>query len=450
MIKSGDVDFSASSANKVRYDLKQVAQWDRQIKSDQEKKLKNKSQKSSNEKKPKDQESNNANVAAYRDRANERRKEEQIQHPPQEQQSTEKFDFTSALSVEQSKFLGGDIEHTHLVKGLDFALLARIREETKTNLEILEGVVKHEKQENINTTTKLGFNLKRFLDSSGFNLIGSSKSGLKSKVKSENTLSRTVYQYDVAPRSLQLIPLTVCHSKQESIFQEEYIHFSLKSEVIQSIAALYDVETEKLIPYSKKKQQSTFLKITKEPTKTDNKGIKNSSKVDVDSIYGDDILTPSAVQPTKDFSEKKRKFPLNTIVIFTDEENHSTVTGNIKVKGLFDNFSLTANPGNKSTRSDLVQSAPLSGGFVTSHAKSTVAHENVAIFSISKALSDVIAPEKSRKDKIQIINRDVFATTVDKVVSAEEDVGKKKGDVFGTSGIYDVFPETGDYEVGNS
>eukprot|EP00315_Gephyrocapsa_oceanica_P010023 CAMPEP_0185293118 /NCGR_PEP_ID=MMETSP1363-20130426/6597_1 /TAXON_ID=38817 /ORGANISM="Gephyrocapsa oceanica, Strain RCC1303" /LENGTH=155 /DNA_ID=CAMNT_0027889441 /DNA_START=25 /DNA_END=489 /DNA_ORIENTATION=- len=27
------------------------------------------------------------------------------------------------LSIDQSKFLGGDIEHTHLVKGLDFALL---------------------------------------------------------------------------------------------------------------------------------------------------------------------------------------------------------------------------------------------------------------------------------------------------------------------------------------
>ena len=35
------------------------------------------------------------------------------------------------LSVEESKFLGGDVEHTHLVKGLDFALLRKVRAELK-------------------------------------------------------------------------------------------------------------------------------------------------------------------------------------------------------------------------------------------------------------------------------------------------------------------------------
>lgn len=32
----------------------------------------------------------------------------------------------SKLSYEESKFLGGDIAHTHLVKGLDFALLQKV------------------------------------------------------------------------------------------------------------------------------------------------------------------------------------------------------------------------------------------------------------------------------------------------------------------------------------
>lgn len=31
-------------------------------------------------------------------------------------------------AIEESKFLGGDIEHTHLVKGLDYALLQKVRE----------------------------------------------------------------------------------------------------------------------------------------------------------------------------------------------------------------------------------------------------------------------------------------------------------------------------------
>ena len=35
----------------------------------------------------------------------------------------------AALSVEESKFMGGDAAHTHLVKGLDFALLQKVRAE---------------------------------------------------------------------------------------------------------------------------------------------------------------------------------------------------------------------------------------------------------------------------------------------------------------------------------
>ena len=30
------------------------------------------------------------------------------------------------ISVEDSKFLGGDVDHTHLVKGLDYALLQKV------------------------------------------------------------------------------------------------------------------------------------------------------------------------------------------------------------------------------------------------------------------------------------------------------------------------------------
>lgn len=34
------------------------------------------------------------------------------------------------IDIEKSKYLGGDVEHTHLVKGLDFSLLERTRQET--------------------------------------------------------------------------------------------------------------------------------------------------------------------------------------------------------------------------------------------------------------------------------------------------------------------------------
>lgn len=59
-----------------------------------------------------------SNAPKYRDRAAERRREEDMGVQPE---------LISQFSIEQSKFLGGDIEHTHLVRGLDFNLLRKTR-----------------------------------------------------------------------------------------------------------------------------------------------------------------------------------------------------------------------------------------------------------------------------------------------------------------------------------
>lgn len=60
----------------------------------------------------------------YRDRAEERRKG----HNPD---YADKLNQMASMDAETSKYLGGDVEHTHLVKGLDYALLVKIREEEK-------------------------------------------------------------------------------------------------------------------------------------------------------------------------------------------------------------------------------------------------------------------------------------------------------------------------------
>ncbi|CAK9159261.1 unnamed protein product [Ilex paraguariensis] len=75
----------------------------------------------------------------YRDRAKERRED---QNPDYEATELGSFhavappgtvDLRSAdahkISIEKSKYLGGDVEHTHLVKGLDYALLHKVRSE---------------------------------------------------------------------------------------------------------------------------------------------------------------------------------------------------------------------------------------------------------------------------------------------------------------------------------
>ncbi|KAG6599675.1 Transmembrane protein [Phytophthora cinnamomi] len=59
--------------------------------------------------------------SSYRDRAAERRRGDTGDMID--------ADEYKHLNTEQSKFLGGDMEHTHLVKGLDFALLAQLKRE---------------------------------------------------------------------------------------------------------------------------------------------------------------------------------------------------------------------------------------------------------------------------------------------------------------------------------
>eukprot|EP00434_Breviolum_minutum_P011558 symbB.v1.2.010193.t1/scaffold664.1/size175145/13 len=48
------------------------------------------------------------------------------------------FENHGEVSVEQSKYLGGDLEHTHLVKGLDFALLNKVRAELNKQKKVEE------------------------------------------------------------------------------------------------------------------------------------------------------------------------------------------------------------------------------------------------------------------------------------------------------------------------
>lgn len=75
----------------------------------------------------------------YRDRAKERREDQNPDYEPNELGSFHavappgNVDLLSAdaqkISIEKSKYLGGDVEHTHLVKGLDYALLHKVRSE---------------------------------------------------------------------------------------------------------------------------------------------------------------------------------------------------------------------------------------------------------------------------------------------------------------------------------
>eukprot|EP00820_Chromera_velia_P013998 Cvel_5572.t1-p1 / transcript=Cvel_5572.t1 / gene=Cvel_5572 / organism=Chromera_velia_CCMP2878 / gene_product=Protein Red, putative / transcript_product=Protein Red, putative / location=Cvel_scaffold262:251-3996(-) / protein_length=425 / sequence_SO=supercontig / SO=protein_coding / is_pseudo=false len=70
---------------------------------------------------------------AYPDRAAERRRGK-----GDVAKVTAEFKEQKQRSIEESKFLGGDVEHTHLVKGLDFALLAKIRAQLDQDAQVLQ------------------------------------------------------------------------------------------------------------------------------------------------------------------------------------------------------------------------------------------------------------------------------------------------------------------------
>ncbi|ORX58689.1 hypothetical protein DM01DRAFT_1405332 [Hesseltinella vesiculosa] len=70
-------------------------------------------------------------MSNYRDRAAERRADRQDDDTAEDLlRPMDEQDTLDAQQVyEQSKYLGGDVEHTHLVKGLDFALLNKVRQQ---------------------------------------------------------------------------------------------------------------------------------------------------------------------------------------------------------------------------------------------------------------------------------------------------------------------------------
>ncbi|KAL6870667.1 hypothetical protein ACP4OV_014515 [Aristida adscensionis] len=77
-------------------------------------------------------------IPKYRDRAKERREDQNPDYEPTELGSFHavappgtdlRLADAQKISIEKSKYLGGDLEHTHLVKGLDYALLHKVRSE---------------------------------------------------------------------------------------------------------------------------------------------------------------------------------------------------------------------------------------------------------------------------------------------------------------------------------
>ena len=88
--------------------------------------------------KPKKAKEDEKKTSAYRDRAAERREGKA------EQKDEEEF---AGMTADETKFLGGDMEHTHLVKGLDVALMEKVRLEQQFEAALARAAEKERQEE---------------------------------------------------------------------------------------------------------------------------------------------------------------------------------------------------------------------------------------------------------------------------------------------------------------
>ena len=193
--------------DKVRFDMKQIAQWDKQIKA----KMKSKTSDGSVDPKSKDSSTSEKveGEAGYRDRADERRKDANPDY------DNDTMKAIQTLDVEKTKFLGGDVDHTHLVKGLDYTLLKKIRNQVEIQAQTLLNDNKSsvDFKTDFQPVTAIGDRLKALMlqtcvpdSKSQEPLSAHHKTGV-------SVFARTFYDYDVDPTSDLELPTVVVRSR---------------------------------------------------------------------------------------------------------------------------------------------------------------------------------------------------------------------------------------------
>eukprot|EP01018_Ginkgo_biloba_P012246 Gb_08082 [translate_table: standard] len=178
----------------------------------------------------------------YRDRAKERREDQNPDYEPTEMGSLHAVappgtvDLRTAdahrISIENSKYLGGDVEHTHLVKGLDYALLHKVRSEIDKkpeNEDSVDGKSRTRKEDQTLTfrtaTSKLIY---RWIV----------KPQSINKPNEMFLPGRTVFVYDMDDEFSHDIPTTVHRSKADCPAPQETVTVGVDGSVLERIAKI--------------------------------------------------------------------------------------------------------------------------------------------------------------------------------------------------------------------
>ncbi|KAI3524864.1 hypothetical protein L2E82_02732 [Cichorium intybus] len=243
----------------------------------------------------------------YRDRAKERREDQNPDYEPSELGSFHavappgNVDLLSAeaqrISIEKSKYLGGDVEHTHLVKGLDYALLHKVRSEIdkKPEAEDDNGGKPRQPKEDLPVSFR----------------TGNAKAVYQWIVKPQTTFKpnemflpgRMAFIFDMESGFSHDIPTTVHRSKADCPEPEEMVTVSVDGSVLDRIG--------KIMSYLRLGSSGKILKKKKKDKDTKGKFSAVSGDYDVEKIpkhTEKEFLPPPPPPPPKRIlSDEKEK-----------------------------------------------------------------------------------------------------------------------------------------------
>ncbi|KAG8194108.1 hypothetical protein JTE90_003049 [Oedothorax gibbosus] len=201
--------------------------------------------------------------------------------------------------IQESKFLGGDMEHTHLVKGLDYALLQKVRSEInykeKEEEQLETQLLKHkdkDEEEEINFRTKLGKSIYRQV--------------FKHRYPERSELflpNRMAYIYDLEDEESD-IPTTLLRSKADCPSFESQTTLTTNDIVIKKLTQILSYLRQGL--HNKKSKKRDKGKLIKEDD-------MKKPKLADDSIFGEigdyvpTLEKRSKSKPDKHSDSKDRK-----------------------------------------------------------------------------------------------------------------------------------------------
>ncbi|RLN27980.1 hypothetical protein C2845_PM05G05780 [Panicum miliaceum] len=177
----------------------------------------------------------------YRDRAKERREDQNPDYEPTELGSFHavappgtdlRLADAHKISIEKSKYLGGNLEHTHLVKGLDYALLHKVRSEIEKKPDAEDG----RDAKSRSTKEDQAVSFRTATAKSVYQWIIKPQSIIK-----ENELflpGRMSFIYNMEEGVTNDIPTTLHRSKADCPIPEEMVTVSVDGSVLDRIAKI--------------------------------------------------------------------------------------------------------------------------------------------------------------------------------------------------------------------